>query len=295
MFYYVLLIFLSNKKQIRKRFNIVAIKPFCIIIVVVFIVFPGTARAWFDGGRHDRPFSTRSNFNPMESSGRLAVFDDIAAEPDGVVAPLNPFFVPADTIDLDIPLSLLVKTPVLSMQALDRLIVANLRLKLLIDEYNALQKRADALLKSVSIPYLDSPWLPPEKKGKMSLDDRKKRLDTQLDGILFEGQGGNQPRSVLLNLPPLGFSAGRVPGEKTSLATTPHKASTSEENYDLAPASRGIVPLPSVTRKEELPWIFAFFLNAASYCLAHRLEVIFYGTVLFVFGYLLSLQARHGK
>ena len=291
----MLLIFLSNKKQIRKRFNIVAIKPFCIIALVVFTVLPGTAQAWFDGSRHGRPFSTRSTFNPMESSVRLAVYDDITAGDKGVVVPLNPFFVHVDTIDLDIPLTLLGKTPVSSMEALDRLIISNLRLKLLIDEYNALQKRADALLKSVLIPYLDSPRLLPEKGGEVSLNEQRKRLDSQLDGIFFDGHGLDQPQSDLLNFPPLGFSAGWVSGGKTSLPSNHPKASNPGNNYNLVATNPEVVPLPSVTSKNKFPWIFTFFLNAFSYCLVHRFETVFYGTILFAFGYLLSLKARHDK
>ncbi|ACN15130.1 hypothetical protein HRM2_20290 [Desulforapulum autotrophicum HRM2] len=266
------------------------------MILVFFIVLPGTAGAWFDGGRECRPFSTRTDFNSLESSGSLAVYDGIAAGSEGVVVPPNPFFVPVDTINLDIPLTLLVKTPVSSMEALDRLMVANMRLKLLIDEYNALQKRADALLKSVSIPYLDSPRPPPGKGGGNSLDDQKKRLDTRLGGIFFEGHALNKSQSALVNLPPLGFTTGGVPaGGKGSSKSIPPNASPPGENHNSTPTTQGVVPLGSASNTKDLPWIFALFLNASSYCLTHRLEAVLYGTFLFLFGYLLSLQVRHGK
>ena len=271
------------------------LKPFCIIILVFIIVLPGTAGAWFDGGRNGRPFSTRMDSRSLIPSGSLAVYDDIAAHSEGVVILPNVFFVPVDTIDLDIPLTLLVKTPVSSMEALDRNIVANLRLKLLIDEYKALQKRADELLKSVVIPYLDSPWLSPEKENAVSLNERKKRLDSRLNGILFEGHGLNLLYSDPVNLPPLGHSTGWMPKGKVFLTNTPPKDSAPVENSDLSPPLHGVVPLSSVFRKTEIPWIFAFFMKVWSYLLAHRLEVVLYGTILSFFGYLISLQARHGK
>ncbi len=274
----------------------VTLKLFCAMLMVVFIVLPGVSEAWFDGARTGQPFSTRTADKSSLSSGSLVVFDDIAAESEGVVSAPDAFFVPIDTIDLDIPLTLLVKTPVSSMEALDRLMVANLRLKLLIDEYNALQKRAGELLKSVSIPYLDSPGLPPGKGGEKSLNDRKKKLDTRLGGILFEGHALNTPRLPSVNLPPLGTRTGRVPGKgNVAVASNTPMDSSPGVNYDSTPATSETAPLESVSTSKGLPWIFAVFMNVFSYCLTHRLETVFYGAFLSLFAYFLSLQVRHGK
>lgn len=271
------------------------LKPFCIMTVLFFVVLPNDAGAWFDGGRGGRPFSTRTAANSLTATGSLAVYDDISAGSEGVVAPLNPFFLPVDTVDLDIPLTFLVKTPVSSMEALDRLIVANLRLKLLIEEYNALQKRADELLKSVVIPYLDSPWLAPGKGGGKNLNENKKTLDKRLDEILVEGHGLDRLQSTPVNLPSLGFSTGWVPGSKTALNRPSLPAADPVENYNPVTATPGVAPLSSVSSVRELPWIFDVFLKFFSYCLAHRLEVLLYGSILLLAGSLISLQVRHGK
>lgn len=269
-------------------------KPSGLIILVFLIVLPSFAQGWFDDKMHGRPFSTRRVVSPPESSGSLAVFDDIACGSEEVVMQTNPFFIPADTVYIDVPLTFLVKTPVSSMETLDRLMVANLRLKLLIEEYNALKKKADQLLKSVSIPYLDSPWITKEIKGDKSVDDRKKDLDTRLVGVFIDVPVGSKFQSSPGSLSSLGFSSAKTPGIADSLLPL-SKISTSGQNLNIAPLTQEFVPLGPGIGSKDLPWIFSVFLKFSSYCLAHRLEAAAYGTILFSIGYLIALQARHGK
>jgi len=267
-------------------------KPLCLIFLFFLIAMPTLVQGWFDDQTHGRPFFTRKVITPT-SSGTLAVFDDIACGSERVLMQPNPFFVPVDIVDLDISLPLLVTTPVSSMEALDRLMAANLRLKLLIEEYNALKKRAEQLLKSVSIPYLDSPWMTFKVKGDNNLDDRRKDLDTRMAGVLFDVPGGSKSQFSPGGLSPFG-SAGRTPGAAGS-PLLPPKASMPGQNFDIAPSTHEFIPMVPGGGSKDLPWIFATFFKAGSYCLAHRLEALIYGTILFFLGYLITLQVRHGK
>lgn len=260
---------------------------------MIVFAMPGNSGAWFSEHKDPRSFFRRADFDFFQSPGSLAVYDDIAKGPGRILIPSNDFFIPVDTIDLDIPLTFLSQAPVSPMDALERLMAANLRVKLLIDEYNALQKRADELLKSLSIPYLDSPWQPADRNGVKSLYEQKKHLETKINGVLVQGHVLNHKKFDFVNSSAIGLQPGGVV-----------QSSISPKNPNHAPprvtdGTQGVLPeispLSTVSSEKELPWIFAFFINATSYCLSHRLEAVFYGLFLFFFGYLITLQARHGK
>ena len=237
-------------------------KSFYMVVFVIVFMTPGISGAWFaeDKGNH-LFYNRRVSFDLFESPGRLAVYDDIVKDGGRILMPQNDFFIPADTIDLDIPLTFLSQAPLSPMDALDRLMAANLRIKLLIDEYNALQKKADELLKSVSIPYLDSfPWQPRDKTGVKSLYEQKKHLETKLDSVLLQGHALNHKKSDFINFPPIGLQLGGVvqSGISSQNSNSAHLPPVAGGKEGVLPED--ISPISNVSR--ELPWIFGFFYQS---------------------------------
>jgi hypothetical protein len=267
------------------------------MLFVIVFVLPRASGAWFaeegDGG----PFSGRASFHSVSPSANLAVYDDIAPGSARMLRPLNSSFTSVDTIDLDIPLAFLAQAPFSSRESLDRLMVANLRLRLLIDEYKALQKRAEKLLKSVSIPYLDNPWMPAQKADTVSLHDRKKKLDNKLNGMFLHGQSLASKDSDHASASALGLQTDSLLSRSRKRSTPPSIAYNTKnfnrvENSDFANAGEGVNPVRSLSHEQNLPWIFTFCMDVGTYCFSHRIEALFYGVVLFLIGYFISLSAR---
>ena len=279
-------------------------KFFYIIVMVIIFVIPGVTGAWFAENRDDRPFLGRTIPHSGMPSGDLAVYDDMVSGTPRILMPVSRFFVPADTIDLDIPLTLLENIPLSSIDSLDRLMAGNLRFRLLMDEYKALQERADKLLKNLSIPYLDAPWRPHEKADGVSLDDQKKRIESTLDGILLDSIPLSSKQSQHINLSALHpqersllsiYSKSSMENRELPLPVFNENDPNSVENIEFGKNSGKVSPVISPSQNKNLPWIFKFFMDLFSYCISHRMEVVFYGTVFSMIGYFIVLRIRtHG-
>jgi len=280
-------------------------KFFYIIVMVIVLVMPGVAGAWFAENRDDRPFLGRTIPHSGMPSGDLAVYDDIVSGTPRILMPVSRFFVPADTIDLDIPLTLLENTPLSSIDSLDRLMAGNLRFRLLIDEYKALQERADKLLKSLSIPYLDAaPWQPHEKAHGVTLNDEKKRIESKLDGVLLDSIPVSLKQNHHTNLSALHSQEGSLLSIHSKSSMENREAPlpvfngndpNSVENIEFGKNSGKLIPVISSSQNKNFPWIVKFFMDLFSYCISHRMEVLFYGAVVSMIGYFIALKIKtHG-
>lgn len=290
----------QRKNRNKKRFHIVKREFFCAIIFVIVFVMSGTSEAWFAEDSDDRPFFGRAVLNSGLPSGELALYDDISAESVRILMFPNRFFISVDTINIDIPLTLLESTPVSSMEALDRLMVANLRVRLLINEYKDFEKRAENLLKNVYIPHVDALWLPSRTAGKPSLSDGRNMLDNKVDGILLHAPTLSSKEhdrvdyfSIDLQEKSLLSIIRKDSMEKSQIPLMVHdtKDLDSVENSEVA-LREGRKSVISFSKDNTLPWIVGFFMRAVSYCLSHKIEVFFCGAVLLSLGYFISLKAR---
>ncbi|MCP4118741.1 MAG: hypothetical protein GY737_25770 [Desulfobacteraceae bacterium] len=278
---------------------------------LLVLLSPTAAAAWFirpDVPDHPTVVSTALS---CETPYKFSVYDDIISKTDDTafLHTYNPFFVPADMIELDIPLRVLSKQPLSTMEFLDRLLLANLRLRLLIREYEDLQKRSREMLKSVAVPYFDTPgtgaMIVDGKKDidhhKNSIDHHKKKMETKVSGILHYGfavhsKATKSAVSGWLDSKSVSLIAGGEEMFRQNCVPPLLEASKSTREPSILQAtfnSRDVNNL-SLTRSDEvqLPWILRVVNNLILYMVAHKIEVLFYGVVVFLVSCFISLQAK---
>jgi hypothetical protein len=276
------------------------------IFFLLIFLSPTVAAAWFvQSDVPDCP-TVSSTTLPCVKPHSFSVYGGpFAKAADGddaaFIRPSNPFFVPVNVIELDIPLSALTKQPLSTMEYLDRMLLANLRIRLLIQEYKDLQNRAGKLLKSLEVPFFDKPGVNLfVDKGK-NIEHHKKHMETKLSGILRNGRtgpskalgfdgpvlpdlkrlssmpaGGNIPRKT--SQPPMRTAPGSSRGSST---VQTHFTAGGGEDYCL-----------TGSYETQLPWIFQIIMDVVEYSVSHKIEVVFYGLVFFLFCCFISLQAR---
>ena len=84
---------------------------------------------------------------------------------DSVILPYSHNFVPTDILDPNVLLSLKIRSPIKPEDSLANLLYADLKLKRLIEERKALQKRSQQLLANLGLHYIQ---LNPDLSGKGS-------------------------------------------------------------------------------------------------------------------------------
>ena len=131
-----------------------------VLVGVIWIVLiPLSSRAWFLEEKMVMQPTMDYTSETVTSSSRLVMFDYMTHSPPrqgtSFLMPATERFNPLVSIDIDLPLKVLSVRSASATDALDALLNANLALRMLLDEYNALQKRSIALFDGLDIPYLN--------------------------------------------------------------------------------------------------------------------------------------------
>ena len=136
--------------------------------LILMILMSSMGHAFYHSGNIDSDFSfarekTYASFS--EGKRRFAVYDNFGhsmKEYDGksIISPYCNKFVPADLIDFNTHISITVQCPVTPEDALAGILYADLKLKKLYDELEALQQRSRELLVDLDIPDLVNLKLP---------------------------------------------------------------------------------------------------------------------------------------
>lgn len=261
-------------------------------------MLPGLAAAWFAvPDISDQPCVTdiASQNAPLKE---FALYTNNTA----ILLPATDYFVPADRLPIDIPLNILSQRYVSTQKSLDRLLIANLRIRMLIKESRELQKKSEKLLKSVSVPYLDKDFLKAFDIFSKNIREEKNRLNMKFREILkqtrrFYSKSSNRHIPPVCDLKSfINVSDARIsdkPDVFRLLSATALANSSRQHRSSGFSSTREDKRVSSDKSMEtELPWIFRFFLNAIGYTLSHKIEILFYLSVLFIFFYFISLQAR---
>lgn len=271
---------------------------FFMIFFMMPFVMPGFSGAWFAESKvQDMPLPV-DTLQPDSDLKEFVIYDSMTEydKNDKTIKflPGSSYFVPADKIDIYIPLKILAKRSVSTMESLDRLLLANIRIRLLLQEYKKMQQRADKLLQNVNIPYLDKDFIQNSNKKQKSLNQQKKKMDKKLADVIISShfasnRGSLKSFSPILELKPLLNSSNtdNKPGEKRQN----YYQTALNVNNGSHGMGKNIVPIGDGT-SSELPWIFRFFLNMVSYVVSNKLETLLFGSVMFLLIYFISLQAK---
>ncbi len=125
-----------------------------------FLGFPGISQAWFEVPvSAEQPFWNKNTSTPKQPETKtLFIYDNLLNKDqlsNPYLTPPNKFFIPAYSVNIDMPLITLSQRSGSSLESIDALLYANLKLELLFQDYNLLRKRTDKLFKSLNIPYIE--------------------------------------------------------------------------------------------------------------------------------------------
>ncbi len=258
------------------------------LFVLILCILPGQSYAWFfssdDPGNpgfaspsaeSDIPSKLYGlHYHDSENStdeGGSGISHDSGMS--GIVFPVR--------INIDIPLSLLSKEAIDPEESLDRLVAANLRLQNILDEYLALKKRNELLLKDLRIPYLEKRENRTEpSSGIAGRDLEAEKLRTDIENMIHHGVGYTSLRGEQDNLSDTVWQTkGTETGGEMSLqegAVTPGLTPDSENYQRLPGKSMG------TGSGTELPWIFQMTLDIFGYMMNNKAELLVWSMVGFL-------------
>lgn len=240
---------------------------------------PGTPEATFECAKPQGP--------PPSQADAFVMYDHRAASTfDTVYAPClqipSSQFVPADTIPANPPIHLAPRRPIHAENELANLFYANLRLKMLVDEYGSLQLRARKLMGDLNVPAVDS--VSGSKQQQQSVSVHQQRFELRKQQLLAARTIHARPlrddpqpvaEAPTSDAPVMAqIDRARVPYGSTSLGKVPGYLSD-YSNPEQAPR-----PATGSHSGTPLPWIVEVVLKVIAYLLANKVEAIIYGVVL---------------
>jgi len=198
---------------------------------------------------------------------------------------INSYPANAGELKIDIPFNLL-STSMTNVQALlDRRIAANLRLKNLLEQYLAQQKRNAEILKDLKIPYLEAKET--KKKAVPASDTQEltpagglKRKMAEV--ILF--QTGGKDRLALRDSEDFQPVPAGKKGRGNSVPDLEkYEKLRLKEAYSKNPGKTGAYH-QTYDQDTELPWIFSFGLKLLRYLTNNKIEILSWAAVMAVIG-----------
>ncbi|WP_245531901.1 hypothetical protein [Desulfobacter postgatei] len=191
----------------------------------------------------------------------------------------------AGELKIDIPFNLLSASETNVQASLDRRIAANLRLKNLIEQYRALQKRNAELLKDLSIPYLEAKK---SRKTAAAVSDAKELVPADslkrevAEVILFQTDGKvSLPVQESRDLQPV--QAEKKGREDSMPALEKYEALSLEEVYSKNPVGSGAYH-QTYGRDTEVPSIFSLGLKLLQALANNKIEILSWAAVMAVIG-----------
>ncbi|MDX9962651.1 hypothetical protein [Desulfobacter postgatei] len=191
----------------------------------------------------------------------------------------------AGELKIDIPFNLLSASETNVQASLDRRIAANLRLKNLIEQYRALQKRNAQLLQDLSIPYLEAKK---SRKKAVAVSDAKElvpadRLKRQVAEVILFQTGGKVSLPVQESRDLQAVQAEKKGREDSMPALEKYEALSLEEAYSKNPVGSGAYH-QTYGRDTQMPWIFSLGLKLLRSLANNKIEILSWAAVMAVIG-----------
>jgi len=211
----------------------------------------------------------------------------------------NNGFVYVDQIKINISLKILARISIYPEASIDRLLLANLRIKDLVSEYLDLQKKSQLIFNDnyvaetreiQGINHSDK-----VKDRLESIEDEKKKINEK---ILNINRLGSMPQEDILSKETLSvvLDADKRNKQILSLNMAADVKDSSKVVKSIVDFKKidGDMGRQIIDRKEnsELPWVFRFFLKILNYMLMNRIEVILYMIFIAVVGYFIVMLIR---
>ena len=258
---------------------------FNILAIMFFLCLPqGKTYAWFHSSGTCEKCPVFESPRSAEGVSKSYAFLPNMPDADSEIRLYRTFFknsfpASAGELKIDIPFNLLSASVTNVQASLDRLIAANLRLKSLLKQYRALQKRNDAMLKALSIPYLEAKE---SRKNAVPASDAEKLVPA--DGlkrdveevILF--QIGGKVRLPIQDSRDLQSVQAEKKGRDNSMP-----ALEKYEALSLKSVRTGVYH-ETYGRDTELPWIFSFGLKLLRYLANNKIEILSWAAAMAVIG-----------
>ncbi|MFO7886558.1 MAG: hypothetical protein R6U68_17245 [Desulfobacteraceae bacterium] len=278
-----------------------------LLILIMSLGLPDDLRAWFSSVRDADSLNPGEMVQLDKTIQSFVVYDNFTLSgetgKDIRILPASPSFVPADRIDVKIPLILFERPSMTTMQSLDRLLAANIRLRQLLKEHEQLRQRAEKLLKSVSIPYLDGYLFKASRKITPGITEQKKALEKQIahTAIAVKGPLTRDKTSAIVDFSHI--QSHLLTRQKINALNRSDASDRSDGNlsyYHLAGADKekntpsvpGTATYPGPKPESDLPWLFKFCIDLVSYIISHRVETLFYVSLLFILVWFVSLKVK---
>jgi len=208
-------------------------------------------------------------------------------------------FIPVNQIKINMPLKILSRTSISPAGSVDRLLLSNLRIKNLVSEYSALQKKTQSIFNGNHVAGTGERLaINSSDKGKgrfESIEYEKEKINEKIINInrlsimSQESILSKEALSVALE----GDAENRQISALNMTADAKNSSKAVERTLDLKKADVDM-GRQILMRKDnsELPWIFNLFLKILNYMLMNRIEVILYMIFAAVVGFFISLQMR---
>lgn len=212
-------------------------------------------------------------------------------------------FLSFDQLEINIPLRLLSKNLTSGDDAVDRMLATNLRIKLLMDEYNAIQKRAGRLMnrKTGTFPPAIKSYSnrfsgnAPKNINSENIDHQRKSLTKVMNSIhRLGGTSAHRPKSenpiILDTVVNLEGSSNQGWKNGTGINRPPQNrisSASDKKAYNRYGSGTSVS-----SQDTKLPWIFEFFLKSFSYVMNNRIEIMLYALFIVLIGFMVSLKVQ---
>ena len=179
----------------------------------------------------------------------------------------------AGIINIDIPFNILSKTAISPETSLDRQILVNLRVKAIIDEYEALKKRNEIVLEGLRIPYLERDESRKKIKEKLASQDisKEQEIKRNIENIVnFSGRYKfHSPQIKQLIFQETSTSKKNISALKNSTKTQPARDYSHDLGNDIIERSFK----SGYSGNADIPWFFSFILKMIRYATTNKIEV----------------------
>jgi hypothetical protein len=293
--------------------NSVLILQKVFLLILLLLTMTQTAHAYWLESKPE-PFSLREREHAPPSDGKMffTIQDNFELFTDKIdsaplLLPNSDYFVPADVIDINIPLFGIFSHPAKPAEdPIVNLLYANLKVKKLLDEYSEIQKRAAKLLGDESKNFhlgkiqvntnkpIDQPQTEEENKISIyrELHNKLTKLSTSNFNELASVTSVNENHTLAKGTtsPLLSFlhlqKKTEIPSQSTRLSThTPPdtgKISTSESGYQAPPnysqraeqATSKQDQSTQYSKEITLPWLLDLPFNIFNYFLVHKIQAL---------------------
>jgi len=270
------------------------------ILFIISLINFNTAHAFFL--INDHPGEIRIDHTIIDSSTQdnnvFQLYDNFFDyNSSGFLVKKVDGFIPVDQVKLNIPLKILARSSIYSENSIDRILLANLRIKNIVSEYRKLQEDTRFRLQTHKI----KGWQKKSNSLKFE-DDNMDNIESENEIIRKKIFNINRLTRISLEADPFDKRVLINESSDSKNETKPLVKAISDTSIFFT--EKGNDPellqknhntgrqMPISIKDDELPWVFNFVLKIIDYVLNNRVEFILYMSFAAVIVFFISLQMK---